>query len=75
MLLLPPELSVDGLPTGWVYPALDSEAAELVQYEAGCITNGLAAPTSQENCQLGVRVSLIRSISDISFPCCNLILD
>lgn len=46
MLLLPLDLSVGGLPTRWICPALDSEATELVQHEAGCIMNGLAAPMS-----------------------------
>lgn len=46
MLLLPLDLSVGALPTWWICPALDSEAAELVQHEAGCIMNGLAAPMS-----------------------------
>lgn len=76
MLLLPLELYAGGLPTWWIYPALDSEAIELVQHEAGRITNGLAAPMSLwKIVSLGLGVSLVRSISGISFPCCNLILD
>lgn len=46
MLLLPLDLFVGALPTWWICPALDSEATELVQREAGCIMNGLAAPMS-----------------------------
>lgn len=46
MLRLLLDLSVGGLPTWWICPALDSEATELVEHEAGCITNGLAAPMS-----------------------------
>lgn len=76
MLLLPLELSAGGLPTWWIYPALDSEAIKLVQREAGCITNGLAAPMSLwKIVNLGLGVSLVRSILGISFPCRKLILD
>lgn len=46
MLLLPLDLSVGGLPMWCICSALDSEATKLVQHEAGCIMNGLAAPMS-----------------------------
>lgn len=73
VLLLPPELSLGRLPTWWIYPALDSEAAELVHCVAGCVLNG--THLSLENCWLGIRVALIRSILSISFVCSNLNFD
>lgn len=72
-VVAPPELSLGGLPTWWISPALHSEVAELVHCVPGCILNGTCV--SLENCQLGIWVSLIRSILSISFVCSNLIFD